>query len=120
MSTVLVTGATGFIGQKCLTGLDGKYEEIHAVCRGIPKPSGGSVHWHSTDLFDESRVSQLVREVRPTHLLHLAWITNPGEYWNSVENARWLLASAHLVHQFALQGGKRIAVAGSCAEYDWS
>ena len=58
--------------------------------------------------------------VRPTHLLHFAWIATPGLYWNSVENYRWLEASQHLLRSFSAGGGNRAVMAGSCAEYDWS
>jgi nucleoside-diphosphate-sugar epimerase len=58
--------------------------------------------------------------VRPSHLLHLAWVTTPGEYWTSLENERWREASVHLVREFIRFGGRRVVVAGTCAEYDWS
>ena len=43
----------------------------------------------------------MLAEVRPTHLLHLAWETTPGEYWNSPLNLRWLAAGAELLRVFA-------------------
>jgi nucleoside-diphosphate-sugar epimerase len=62
----------------------------------------------------------LTREVRPSHLLHFAWIATPRVYWNSAENFRWLTASERLLHSFRAHGGSRVMMAGSCAEYDWS
>jgi nucleoside-diphosphate-sugar epimerase len=59
-------------------------------------------------------------DVRPTHLLHLAWYVPPGKYWTSLENIRWLEASLDLLQQFAEHGGSRVVTAGTCAEYSWS
>jgi nucleoside-diphosphate-sugar epimerase len=58
--------------------------------------------------------------VRPTHLLHLAWIATPGVYWTSPENHCWVEASKHLLATFAEHGGKRAVITGTCAEYDWT
>jgi nucleoside-diphosphate-sugar epimerase len=71
-------------------------------------------------LLDEPAAAELMDRVRPTHLLHFAWIATPGLYWNSAENFRWLAASEHLLRCFDAHGGRRVMMAGSCAEYDWS
>jgi nucleoside-diphosphate-sugar epimerase len=62
----------------------------------------------------------LLERVRPTHLLHFAWIATPGVYWQSPDNFRWLDASEHLLRRFRALGGIRAVMAGSCVEYDWS
>jgi nucleoside-diphosphate-sugar epimerase len=61
-----------------------------------------------------------MQQVRPSHLLHLAWYAVPGKYWTAEENFRWVEASLTLLREFAGRGGKRVLMAGSCAEYDWS
>ena len=61
-----------------------------------------------------------MENVRPTHLLHLAWIATPGTYWTSPDNYRWVAASKRLLFAFARAGGERAVVTGSCAEYDWT
>jgi len=53
-------------------------------------------------------------------LLHLAWYTQPRAYWTSLENIRWVQASLGLLQAFVAHGGRRVVMAGSCAEYDWS
>ena len=55
----------------------------------------------------------------PTHLLHLAWYAEPGLFWRSPENLRWVEASLRLLRAFAEHGGQRAVMAGSCAEYAW-
>ena len=120
MMRVLVTGASGFIGRHCLQALLTQDRDVHAVTsRDIPDRQEG-IHWHRADLLDAVRSENLFRDLRPTHLLHLAWYTEHGSYWNSTENIRWVEASLGMVRHFARHGGKRAVGAGTCAEYDWS
>jgi nucleoside-diphosphate-sugar epimerase len=119
MKKVLVSGATGFIGRHCLPLLADKGYEVHAVTPDQPIPGVVAVIWHQADLLNSREVQKLMAEVRPCHLLHLAWFTVPGEYWNSLENIRWLQASLELLQVFGRHRGQRVVVAGTCAEYDW-
>ena len=79
-----------------------------------------AVQVRRADLLDLGAIDALVEAVRPSHLLHFAWIATPGVYWQSAENHRWLAASQTLLRSFQLRGGVRAVMAGSCAEYDWS
>jgi nucleoside-diphosphate-sugar epimerase len=93
--------------------------EVHAVSRSGHERDDGVV-WHATDLLDKQAVDALLEDLSATHLLHLAWITEPGIYWESSENDRWLEASQHLLESFVRNGGSRAVLAGTCAEYDWT
>lgn len=119
MKRVLITGATGFIGQHCLPLLVARGYEVHAVSSRTMTQDHLNVHWHKTDLLDPLQAATLVEEAQPTHLLHFAWYTVPGKYWTSTENLRWVQASLNLLQVFAQQGGQRVVMAGTCAEYDW-
>lgn len=119
MKRVLLTGASGFIGQHCIAPLLQCGYEVHAVSRLPPRrPSGAA--WHAVDLLDPEAVRFLVDTVRPTHLLHLAWYVVPGKLITAPENFDWVTASFELVRRFAEAGGTRLAVCGSGYEYDWS
>jgi hypothetical protein len=59
----------------------------------------------------------LIATLRPSHLLHLAWVTAPDRYRYAPENLDWLGASLALVKNFGKQGGQRFVGAGSSAEY---
>ena len=114
---ILVTGASGFIGRHCCTQLSALGYEVHAV--SSKSQSDETVHWHKADLLDSQQSIRLIRNIQPTHLLHLAWCAEPGKYWTSIENYHWVKASLTLFEEFVRSGGKRVVVAGSCAEYDW-
>jgi len=114
---VLVTGASGFIGRHGLPALAARGFDVHAVSStGRPE---GPVTWHSANLFDRDQVTRVLDEIRPTHLLHFAWYTEHGKFWNSAENLPWVESSLFLLRTFTKQGGRRAVLSGSCAEYDW-
>ncbi|HTD57805.1 MAG TPA: NAD(P)-dependent oxidoreductase, partial [Solirubrobacteraceae bacterium] len=119
MSRVLVTGASGFIGSRVLPGCLHAGHEVHAVARELPQ-GRSEVHWHRADLLDSAATVALVQSVRPDLLVHLAWYAEHGSFWSSPENVRWVEASLALIRAFAAAGGRRAAIAGTCAEYDWS
>jgi nucleoside-diphosphate-sugar epimerase len=119
-SKVLITGATGFVGRHCLPFLKSSGYEVHAVSSKPVKDALAGVQWHQQDLLQSNSMAGLIGEIGATHLLHLAWCTEPNQYWNSSENLVWLQASLGLLRAFGESGGERVVMAGTCAEYDWS
>jgi nucleoside-diphosphate-sugar epimerase len=120
MKRLLLTGPNGFIGRHCLPFLRERGYEVHAV---VPEKGMElefpAVEWHVVDLLSPTQSQALIKSVEPSHLLHFAWVTQPGSYWTSGENLRWFRASLELLEAFRLRGGRRVLMAGSCAEYDW-
>jgi nucleoside-diphosphate-sugar epimerase len=112
----MLTGATGFVGRHTLTALTAAGHEVHAVARQRGADVAG-VSWHEVDLLAGCDV---VSDVEPEILIHLAWYAEHGKFWSSVENVRWVEASLALLRAFAAAGGRRVVMAGSCAEYEWS
>ena len=119
MKRVLLTGASGFVGRQTLAPLRALGYELHATT-SIPRQTVEGLVWHHVDLLVEGRSATLVAEIQPSHLLHLAWYAEPGKYWQSSMNLKWLAASAELLLAFTEAGGRRAVMAGTCAEYDWS
>lgn len=115
---VILTGASGLIGRHAIAPLLDRGFEVHAVGRRAGE-SRGNLHWHRVDLLDAAAGAALARDVAASHLLHLAWYAEPGKFWNSAENLRWVSASLALAQAFAEAGGTDLVTAGSCAEYDW-
>ena len=116
---VLVTGGSGFIGSHCLAPLVARGYEVHAVSGGGRRPPEADVTWHVVDLLASGSATALVDEVRPSHLLHLAWFVVPGEVISAPANYDWVVRSVDLLRAFAARGGTRADVSGSAYEYDW-
>ncbi len=116
---VLLTGASGFLGQYVLRALQQCGSSVVAVGRRVPRDLAGAA-FVEADLLATEDLATLARQVGASHLLHLAWVTEHGTYWDSPENFRWVDASTRLVQAFCEAGGRHVLVAGTCAEYDWS
>jgi nucleoside-diphosphate-sugar epimerase len=124
MKRVLVTGGAGFIGRETLAPLAARGFEIHCVQRAAPSAmqaarAGPAARYHLLDLL-EGDLGGLLDEIRPTHLLHMAWYIKPGAFWASPLNLDWAAVSLRLARAFTASGGHRAVVSGTCAEYDWN
>jgi nucleoside-diphosphate-sugar epimerase len=121
---LLVTGARGFVGRHCLAPALAAGYEVWATrsTEGAldPELSGLPIAWRATDILAPGAIEALVEEIKPTHVLHLAWETTHGAYWTSPSNLDWLAMGARFVKAFATHGGRRFVAAGTCAEYDWT
>jgi len=120
MKKVILTGASGFIGQHTIPELVKNNYEVHALYNNKKPIEEENVIYHQIDLFDFKEQESLICDIRPTHLLHFAWYAVPGKYWTSLENFRWVQASLKLLELFNKYDGERAVFAGTCAEYDWS
>lgn len=121
MNRVLVTGAGGFIGRHCLSSLIERGYEVHAVGlhRHDDLEAVVPITWHRADLLSNTARTALFEHVRPSHLLQLAWYTEPGKYWNAIDNLSWAAANSEMMRLFTSNGGQRAVFAGTCAEYEW-
>ncbi|AZO96313.1 NAD(P)-dependent oxidoreductase [Halocella sp. SP3-1] len=118
MKKVLVTGATGFVGRWTLNKLIEKGYEVYAISSKKHKNNSKFIYWHICDLLELSKIDKLFKEIKPTHLLHFAWYTEPAEYKNSNGNLSWVQSSIEIIKAFKKNGGKRAVIAGTCFEYD--
>lgn len=116
MTTVLVTGADGFLGVPTVAALNKAGLAVHAVSRR-PRVSTRDVTWHAVDLLNDAAVERLCRSLHATHVLHLAWTTQHGRFWHSRDNLAWTAATLRLFQAFAAAGGTRFVGVGSAAEY---
>ena len=91
MSTIVVTGAAGYIGgQDCLQLTDAGYTVVGIDRRPCPTHLTDVIHtFINADIADESVLSAIV-QCKPNAILHCAGtslvgpsITNPSEYYNN-------------------------------------
>lgn len=115
---VLLTGASGYLGQHVLARLRERGCEV--VLLGRSRPAGAEdLPWLAADLLECRDLAPVLREARASHLLHLAWYAEYGRFWHSPLNLRWVDASLRLLQAFTEEGGRHALMTGSCAEYDW-
>lgn len=116
--TLLITGASGFLGRALLDTLsDVQAERTVAVSRrGYPLDDRCS--WVAADLTDPTQVADLFRTVKPHRMIHLAWLSaDSDDRYEDPLNRLWARASDTIMAAFVTNGGRRAIVAGSCIEY---
>jgi nucleoside-diphosphate-sugar epimerase len=114
---VVLTGGSGLVGSRVIGPLTTAGYEVHVLARR--SRAGADAIWHQVDLLDERAVTAVVAAIGAEHLLHLAWYTEHGSFWDAPANLDWVAASLRLLRAFVEHGGRRAVLAGSCAEYDW-
>ncbi len=117
MKRLLVTGATGYIGQAVMRTVAGASYNVHGVSRRPISPAAPNILMHKVNLLNTDSVDALFGRIRPSYLLHLAWDVS-GSFYSSDTNRAWLRASKHLIDAFQKNGGRRAVMAGTCVEYD--
>jgi nucleoside-diphosphate-sugar epimerase len=116
---LLITGAGGFLGSHVLALLRQQGVPAWTLGRTQPKDWPGIAHV-TCDLLAGDDCAASLRTIAPSHLLHLAWVTDHAHYQTSPLNTEWLRATQTLTRAFTDAGGRHLVVAGTCAEYDWS
>ena len=105
--SVLVTGATGFVGRCLLERLRESGARVTGISRN-PPASGGADH-RACDLEDEAAVQRLFDEIRPSHVIHLASLVTGSRDLNAVVPTfrANLAAAVHLLAAAARIGSQR-------------
>jgi UDP-glucose 4-epimerase len=115
---VLVTGAAGFIGAALCRALARSGAEVHGVSRSHRE--GGGVRWWSADLAEPEAAGDVLRNVRPDVVFHLASHVSGDRAVGAVlptvrDN---LLSTVNLLTAACEQDGPRVVLAGSMEESD--
>jgi GDP-6-deoxy-D-talose 4-dehydrogenase len=72
---VLITGAAGFTGNYLINYLSNAGHQLHGLESGQRVRTDDSrLHWHGVDLLDAVALSEIVREISPDAVVHLAAI----------------------------------------------
>lgn len=118
---ILVTGATGFVGNHVIRRLLTLGQEVVATARSRDKAR--KFEWFNRVLFIpyEIEVSSSIKSVydyfeRPDILIHLAW-GGLTDFQNSIHIESILPANRNFLTDYIQSGGKHLLVTGTCLEY---
>jgi UDP-glucose 4-epimerase len=116
--TVLVTGATGFIGRHLTERLVVAGAAVHAVTRGLAADRAAGPTWHAVDLEEWEPARDLVSTVRPDLVYHLAgYVSGIRDASAVLPSLRGnLLSTVHLLSAVNEQGRGRFVLAASLEE----
>ena len=116
---VFILGCSGQVGSR-LTLLLLKYGFIvHGVSGSKLCKINNRNHFCKKINLLDPRVSLNLDGFKPDVMVHTAWVTTPGVFWESPINDEWVKASKKIILEFEQSGGKYLVVTSSCAEYSW-
>ncbi|CAK7061679.1 MAG: dTDP-6-deoxy-L-talose 4-dehydrogenase (NAD(+)) [Desulfovibrio sp.] len=113
MKSILVTGASGFIGRHVVAKLHSMGKEVVGLAQKKPDDSN-AICWHTCDLFTPPYAFNF--NCVPDICIHLAWPIG-SSYADNAANTDGLKASIALFELLAQSGCKHFVIAGTCAEY---
>jgi nucleoside-diphosphate-sugar epimerase len=122
--TVLLTGATGFIGSRIAHTLIERGHPVRVAVRSSSTRERlaaieDRLAFRTLDVFSAppDELAQLADGVNCC--IHAAWFAVPGQYLTSPENLRCVEGSLALLDALARAGCRRAVFVGSCFEYDF-
>ena len=121
--TVLLTGATGFVGRKILKYLQKNKYKIKIVARDrdiARKLESEDIQVIVTkDLFNEdiSWMKNILTGIDT--IIHSAWYAEPGKYLDSIKNIQCLNGTLNLGQAAKESNVSKFIGIGTCFEYDF-
>jgi nucleoside-diphosphate-sugar epimerase len=112
---ILITGSTGFIGKNLIKNIP-KLHKLYCISR--KKIISKNINYIQANLFNKRRVEQILKELKPDYLIHLAWEAKPKKYLHAKSNIKWVEASKNIFLHFCKNKGKKAILIGSILEND--
>lgn len=121
-SSVLVTGAAGFVGSHLLELLRQEGEDIVAWQRPGTEPllNVDGVHWDVVEMHDSADVLAAIKAANPSSVYHLAGVPHVGDSWKHTREtfAGNVLATHHLFEGLRRSGlAPRVLITSSATVY---
>ena len=112
----LVTGAAGFIGAPLCRRLLEEQVEVHGTSR--VERAGDAITWWRADLRDAAQCAEVMTQVRPDVVFHLAGSVNTSRELVAVQEtlSANLLAAIGVMSAAVEHGSPRVVLAGSMEE----
>jgi len=90
---ILITGVGGFVGRHLFNTLSTQYPDAFLHGTALEQPSqkiGGGLQYHVVDLKNYAQIYELIAEIQPDHIYHLAAQSSPRKSfaipWETLEN----------------------------------
>jgi len=121
--TVLLTGATGFVGTQVLNSLAAAGTSVRVVVRSgredavAARPGVESVR-STSNLFAEDAAWWASACAGVDTVVHIAWYAESGQYLQSSANLDCLVGTLEAAKGAAQAGVRRFVGTGTCFEYD--
>lgn len=116
-STILVSGVHGFIAGHLIAALRDSFHDLRIVgldLRDKPPPAGVE-EFRRLDLLDASAVGNVLRDVRPRYIFHLAAVVYSRD-WNDLYMGNVQTTLNLLEGMRTIEGEARLIMPGSAAE----
>lgn len=120
--SILLTGATGFLGSNILDSLQKRGQRVKVISREESKSK--LAQWPciekiilTQNLFLESEDWMCTALEGVDQIIHAAWYAEPGKYLTSDLNLECLAGSLRLARAANTAGVKKFVGIGTCAEY---
>lgn len=116
--TVLVTGASGFIGGHLCRRLAREGAHIHGIWHTHLPQKGNGIHWHRCNVEDHGALAGIFRQAKPDVVFHLSSVvTGSRERAMVMPTLRGnLVSTINLLDLASEQGCERVVLAGSLEE----
>ncbi|MDO2435635.1 NAD(P)-dependent oxidoreductase [Aeromonas veronii] len=123
MQTILITGASGFVGKQILNAMStAKVKLIPVVRIGKEHTVSDIINVEriisTPDLFSENEEWWYQTCTGIDAIIHAAWYAEPGKYLLSTKNVDCLVGSMNMAKGAVKAGVKHIVGIGTCFEYD--
>lgn len=123
MTTVLLTGASGFVGRQVMAALLARNVNVKPILRtGKEAPcyesiDAKSIIW-SDDIFAQQDEWWNQHLTGIDTIIHCAWYAEPGQYLQSAKNLACMHGTMRMATAAARNGVTRFVGIGTCFEYD--
>lgn len=120
MSTVLVTGGSGFLGSSVVPGLVADGHRVISTDIRMPRAPVEDVAHRVMDVTQAAEVDRVIGESQPEVVVHLASIVTPGPgTTRAQQHAVDVLGTRHVLRACLDHGARRVVVSSSGAAYGY-